>query len=152
MNYTRPTGLQDVARILVVDDDPLICTLIQSLVGDNGHDVIVVHTALEMAHSLEREVVDCIFLDIDLPDGNGIEILESMRHYSNVPIIMITGSQSKDLRLKALECGADDYVMKPLDPRELLARMRNILRRSKVMSPDDAHLSKQNNNLSIAHR
>ena len=152
MNNFPISSLDPFNRLLVVDDDPVICAMIKSLTAAQGYQVTVVNTALEMAHYMEREAVDCIFLDIDLPDGDGVELLARLRQHSQVPVIMITGSQSKELRLEALELGADDYVMKPVDGRELLARLRNILRRVyRTPSPNMA-MEVQNPSLGIAHR
>ncbi|MEO0392089.1 MAG: response regulator transcription factor [Pseudomonadota bacterium] len=123
----RPLAVR--TRLLIVDDDPLICAMISSLADRHGYATRNAHTALEMAHEMERQNVDCIFLDIDLPDGNGLELLQKLRQHSDIPVIMITGSHSKDMRIEALELGADDYVTKPLNPRELMARLANILRR-----------------------
>lgn len=146
------TSREPSNRLLIVDDDPLICAMVKAVTVHHGYEVHVVHTALEMAHFMERETVDCIFLDIDLPDGDGVELLEKLRHHSQVPVVMITGSQSKELRLEALELGADDYIVKPLDPRELVARLRNILRRVYGDHPPGIALTAQNPSLGIAHR
>jgi two-component system, OmpR family, response regulator len=118
-------------RVLIVDDDAVICGYLASLLRRHGFHVLVAATALEMAHHLECTRIDLVLLDISLPDGDGITILREMRHHTDLPVVMITGNTSEHDRIMALEIGADDYITKPLVPRELLARVRNILRRSK---------------------
>ena len=116
-------------RILIVDDDATLCEYVSELLARRGFQPVVARTVLEMAHYVESTAIDLILLDIELPDGDGIEILREMRNYSDIPIIMMTGSGSASDRIVALELGADDYIKKPVNSRELAARIRNILRR-----------------------
>ncbi|MBV6631435.1 MAG: response regulator transcription factor [Alphaproteobacteria bacterium] len=117
-------------RVLVVEDDPATAELLKAILADSGFAVSVASSALEMAHHVERADLNLILLDIDLPDGDGLELLSSLRQHSWIPVIMVTGSTSSADRLSALELGADDYVTKPFKPRELIARCRAVLRRS----------------------
>ena len=118
------------AHVLVVDDDPLIRQMVTDFLGDYDFRVTAVATGREMAEILSRESVDLLILDLRLPGEDGMQIARRLREESDLAIIMITGRREEADRIMALELGADDYMTKPFSPRELLARVRALLRRS----------------------
>ena len=118
-------------RILLVDDDAELCDLLREYFA--GHDVEL-HAVGDGATGLERlktEAYDAVLLDVMLPGADGFEICRRVRATSDVPIIMLTARGDDDARIVGLDLGADDYVPKPFNPRELLARLRAVMRRSK---------------------
>ncbi len=118
------------AHVLVVDDDPSIRQMVADFLGDYDFRVTAVATGREMAEILSRESVDLLILDLRLPGEDGMQIARRLREESDLAIIMITGRREEADRIMALELGADDYMTKPFSPRELLARVRALLRRS----------------------
>lgn len=116
-------------RILVVDDEPSIVELIRVNLEDGGYDVGVAADGDEALERFSQEAWDLVILDLMLPGVDGIEVCRRIRKESQVPIIMLTAKADEIDRVLGLEMGADDYVTKPFSPRELLARVRAILRR-----------------------
>ncbi|RKF22269.1 response regulator [Alginatibacterium sediminis] len=123
-------------QLLVVDDDVEIRTLLDKYLSKNGFDVITANDGIEMAEQLEAHDPDLIILDIMLPGDDGFTLCQRIRHHSNVPIIMLTANSDEMDRIVGLELGADDYIGKPFNPRELLARIKALLRRTQIMSPE----------------
>lgn len=117
-------------HILVVEDDLATQALLSAYLGDAGFRVSTAATAETMRGVIQRSAVDLILLDLNLPDGDGIQLAQSVRRQSKVPIIMCTARAQPRDRITGLELGADDYVTKPFHPRELVARVRNVLNRS----------------------
>ena len=119
-----------VERILVVDDDVRLRTLLQRFLEDKGFVVKTAHDATQMDRLLQRELFSLIVLDFMLPVEDGLSICRRLRQ-SNIdtPIIMLTARGSDSDRIAGLEAGADDYLPKPFNPNELLARIRAVLRR-----------------------
>ncbi len=119
------------AHILVVDDDPRITDLVRRVLAYEGYSVAVAATGSEaLKRTLERPP-DLIILDIMLPEFNGLEVARRLRAAGdNVPILMLTARDAIADRVKGLEMGADDYLVKPFAPEELLARVKALLRRS----------------------
>jgi DNA-binding response OmpR family regulator len=131
-----------LARILVVDDDPGMRTLLASYLGDSGFSVDVAMDGPAMWQALEHGMPDAIVLDLMLPGEDGLSLARSLRGRSNVPILMLSARGEEIDRVVGLEMGADDYLAKPFSPRELLARLRALLRRSQGQrepGPQAAH-------------
>ena len=116
-------------QILIVDDEKPICDLIQMSLTRAGYHCMCVYDGLAAADILERNVFDLILLDVMLPNADGFELMEYIRPLG-IPVIFLTSLDSSTDRVVGLELGADDYVVKPFDPRELLARIRTVLRRA----------------------
>jgi DNA-binding response OmpR family regulator len=123
-------------HILVVDDDPDLARLIQDYLAELDFRATHAADGRAMQAVLEREPVDLILLDIRLPGQDGITLMRELRATSSVPIILLTSRQDEVDRILGLELGADDYVTKPFSTRELLARVRAVLRRSALRQRD----------------
>jgi two-component system OmpR family response regulator len=119
-------------EILLVDDDPDLRGLVRDLLQRDRFSAREATTAAEMRAALAERSPDLILLDIRLPDGDGFELLREIRQASGVPVIMLTGVDTPVDRVLGLEFGADDYVCKPFEPRELVARIKTVLRRTSV--------------------
>src|SRR4030095_4114698 len=119
-------------HVLVVDDDPLIRQTIVNYLGDYEMRVTALASGREITDVTAREMIDLLILDLKLPGEDGMEIARRIRAQSNMPIIMLTGRKEEADRVMALELGADDYLTKPFSPRELLARIRSLLRRTQL--------------------
>ena len=118
------------ARILVVDDDPGMRTLLEAYLGDSGFTVVTAMDGAAMWQALEQGMPDAIVLDLMMPGEDGLSLARRLRSQSNVPILMLSARGEEIDRVVGLEMGADDYLAKPFSPRELLARLRALLRRS----------------------
>ena len=119
-------------HVLAVDDDPSIRQMIADYLADNDMQVTAVGSGREIADIMERHTIDLLILDLKLPGEDGMQIARHLRAESDVPIIMLTGRKDEADRVMGLELGADDYLTKPFSPRELLARIRALLRRSRA--------------------
>jgi DNA-binding response OmpR family regulator len=117
-------------HILVVEDDAATRDLLAQYLGDYKFQVSLAATAAEGERQLTEEVVDLVVLDLNLPDGDGLALARKLRDNSSIPIVILTGRADEVDRVVGLELGADDYVTKPFSPRELLARVRAVLRRA----------------------
>lgn len=115
--------------VLLVDDDVELCTSLVRLMAMEGFDVTAVHDAESGARAALQEKYQLVILDIMLPGGDGRKVLRRLRLSSQVPVIMLTARGDEGDRISGLEAGADDYLPKPFSPRELVARMRAVLRR-----------------------
>jgi DNA-binding response OmpR family regulator len=119
------------SHILVVDDDPQIRAALQEYLAINALRVSVASNSKQMSAILADEAIDLVVLDLRLAGEDGMTIARSLREESAIPIVMLTGVQDEADRVMGLELGADDYLTKPFSPRELLARIRTVLRRTK---------------------
>lgn len=117
-------------QLLVVDDDPQICRFLQRYLSHEGFDVLIARDGAEMRKALSEGTIDLIILDLNMPGDDGLTLTREIRRTSRVGIIILTGKEGSVERVVGLELGADDYVSKPFDERELLARIRSVLRRS----------------------
>jgi two-component system OmpR family response regulator len=122
--------------VLLVDDDPLIGELLSEYLSDKGFRISLAADGAQMRSCLEREAVDLVLLDLGLPGEDGLTLMRWLREHWRGAIIILTGRGEAVDRVVGLELGADDYVAKPFDLRELLARVRAVLRRTP--SPSDA--------------
>ncbi|MGG1947502.1 response regulator transcription factor [Trinickia sp. NRRL B-1857] len=122
------------AHVLVVDDDEAVRDLIAAYLSENDMRVSVAANGKEMAKALEEQAIDLVVLDLRLPGEDGIDIARKIRESSTLPIIVVSGRRDEADRVMALELGADDYLTKPFSSRELLARVRALLRRSAVVA------------------
>src|SRR5271170_5416650 len=122
-------------HILVVDDDPQIRALLEEYLAASGLRVSAAATGKAMSQTLADEAIDLIVLDLRLAGEDGMAIARSLRDQSAIPIVMLTGVRDEADRVMGLELGADDYLTKPFSPRELLARIRTVLRRTKGAAP-----------------
>lgn len=121
---------QIIERILVVDDDARLRSLLQRFLEDNGFVVRTAHDGTQMDRFLQRELFSMIVLDYMLPNEDGMSICKRLRADNvEIPIIMLTAKGSDSDRIAGLDAGADDYLPKPFNPKELLARIRAVLRR-----------------------
>ena len=116
-------------RILLIDDDMRLCEMLSEYLGARGLDVVARADARSGLAELERGSFAALVLDVMLPDADGFEVCRGVRARSEVPILMLTARGDEDDRIVGLELGADDYLPKPFNPRELLARLRAVLRR-----------------------
>jgi two-component system, OmpR family, response regulator len=123
------------SHILVIDDDSHIRALLQEYLAENGLRVSLASGGAEMAQILNDEAIDLVVLDLRLGGEDGMAIARSLRNQSAIPIVMLTGVRDEADRVMGLELGADDYLTKPFSPRELLARIRTVLRRTKSSMP-----------------
>jgi DNA-binding response OmpR family regulator len=124
------------SHILVLDDDPQIRALLSEYLAENGLQVSVASNGEEMSRLLNDEAIDLVVLDLRLAGEDGMALARSLRERSAVPIVMLTGIREEADRVMGLELGADDYLTKPFSPRELLARIRTVLRRTKGAAAD----------------
>jgi two-component system KDP operon response regulator KdpE len=116
-------------RLLVVEDDLTIQRLLRSQLTARGWEVSVVSTARQALEAIADDAPDLILLDIGLPDRDGLDVCREVREWSSVPIILVTAADTPQLKVAALELGADDYLTKPFHTGELVARVRAVLRR-----------------------
>jgi len=119
-------------HVLVVDDDPAVRSLLTEYLADHDLRVSAVADGAAMREAFDREVIDLVLLDLRLPGEDGLALARELRERGAVPIVLLTGRNEEADRVMGLELGADDYVTKPFSPRELLARVRAVLRRYRV--------------------
>ena len=125
----------EAPHLLVVDDDSRIRTLITRFLSENGFRVTAAASAAEARKKLAIIDFDLLVLDVMMPGESGMEFTADLRRTSHVPILMLTARSETESRIRGLELGADDYLAKPFDPRELLLRIANILKRGTPATP-----------------
>jgi two-component system OmpR family response regulator len=123
--------MQKPTRALIVDDDKEICALLCSYLADFGIEARGVHDGAAMRRAIAEQTPDVIILDLMLPGEDGLTLCRQLRSNGNIPVIMLTARGEPADRVVGLELGADDYVVKPFDPRELVARVHTVLRRAR---------------------
>ncbi|MGI4848344.1 MAG: response regulator [Janthinobacterium lividum] len=130
--------MEPISHILVVDDDHEIRSLLAEYLETNGYKTITAHDGPSMSAALAGHPVELIVLDLNLPGEDGLTLCRNLRARSGMPVIMLTARSEPLDRILGLEMGADDYLPKPFEPRELLARIRSVLRRSQA-TPAGGH-------------
>jgi DNA-binding response OmpR family regulator len=124
-------------RILVVDDDPQITSLLERYLAKQGFEVICAASGKDMHKILASEKISLCILDVGLPDADGFQLTREIRSTSDLPVIVLSVRNETYDQVLGLEFGADDYVTKPFEPRELVARIRTVLRRSRLELQQD---------------
>jgi DNA-binding response OmpR family regulator len=128
-------------RILIVDDDENTCELIRLQLEMAGFDPVCTYNGKEALNAAKEQRPSLMVLDLTLPEMDGLEVLREVRRSGNIPIIMVTARTDEFDRVLGLEMGADDYLTKPFSPRELVARIKAVLRRiSTTQSPDEQQI------------
>ena len=136
-------------KILAVDDEQRMVRFIQLNLEQDGFQVITAYNGKEALEQVRTQLPDLVLLDIMMPDINGFEVLKKIREVNKVPVIMLTAKGEEDDRIQGLELGADDYITKPFSPRELVSRIRAVLRRTKTFQEDQVDLIKVDDRLTI---
>ena len=124
-------------RVLVVDDEPQILRALKIILRDAGFEVLQAASVEEALDTAALHPPAAAIIDLVLPDGDGIEVTQSLREWSKMPILVLSAVGEEDEKVRALEAGADDYVTKPFGPRELVARLRAVLRRAGARADDE---------------
>jgi len=148
-----------MTKLLLVDDDQDLCQLLQEYLSTEGFDISTAHDGQRALDITAQETFDVIILDVMIPIHNGFEVLRRLREYCETPVLMLTAKGETVDRIVGLEMGADDYLPKPCNPRELVARLRAILRRQKSepekakdsdhLITDDLHISLRNRSVKL---
>jgi len=129
---------QSLERILIIDDDKVLCSLLSTYLKPEGMDVDLAHDGRDGLEKALRGVYSLIILDVMLPGGNnGFAVLQDIRAKTDIPVLMLTARGDDVDRIIGLEMGADDYLSKPFNPRELLARIHAILRRARSLKKEE---------------
>jgi len=124
-------------RVLVCDDEPQILRALRVVLREAGFEVVPAATAEEALDRAAVQPPDAAIVDLVLPDGDGIDVCKALREWSQMPIIVLSAVGDEEEKVRALEAGADDYVVKPFAPRELVARLQANLRRAGDDDPDE---------------
>ena len=119
--------------VLIVDDDPGIIKLLQASFRDIAYEPLVAMDGAEALQTIQRELPDLIILDVKMSKIDGLEVCRQLREWSQIPIIMLSGDATTEEKVKCLDLGADDYVVKPFSLDELMARVRTVLRRTRAV-------------------
>jgi two-component system KDP operon response regulator KdpE len=135
--------------ILVVDDEARMVRFIQLNLEHDGFQVITAYNGREALEQVRSQLPNLVLLDVMMPDLDGFEVLERIREQSTIPVIMLTAKGEEDDRVRGLELGADDYVTKPFSPRELVSRVRAVLRRTESESSATAGIIQVDNRLKL---
>jgi two-component system KDP operon response regulator KdpE len=126
-------------RVLVVDDNPSIQKLVSANLQARGYAVTLAGTGEEALQMFKPGDYDLLILDLILPGIGGIDVCDQIRRQSDVPIVVLSAHEDEELKVRALDTGADDYVTKPFSQEELLARVRAVMRRAKASASDKPH-------------
>ncbi|MBE1207005.1 response regulator [Aminobacter carboxidus] len=135
------------SRILIVDDDRLLCSFLEKFLASEGYVMAIAHDGRSMRRALADEPFDLVILDLGFPAGeDGVTLARNLRSQYDLPLIMLSGKNSTIDKVVCLELGADDYVTKPFEPRELLARVRTVMRRfaKRINLPEPAAADRPN--------
>jgi DNA-binding response OmpR family regulator len=145
MNASKPQN----QKILVVDDEERMARFIRLNLEHDGFQVVEAYRGQDAMEKLRTTLPDLILLDIMMPDMDGFEVLKIIREVSDVPVIMLTAKGEEDDKVKGLELGADDYITKPFSPRELVSRIKAVLRRSEIQGESSAEVIQVDDRLKI---
>ena len=141
----------ELSNILVIDDDPSTCKLVRDYLEKHNYRVKTGKDGHVMTALLAQNKFDVIILDVMLPGKNGFELCQQIRLKSNVPVIMLSAMNELTDKVLGLELGADDYLPKPFEPRELLARVRSALRRNEAGRGDVSAINSRGKKVEVAH-
>lgn len=136
-------------KILAVDDEQRMVRFIQLNLEQDGFQVVTAYNGKEALEQVRTQLPDLVLLDIMMPDINGFEVLKKIREVNNVPVIMLTAKGEEDDRIQGLELGADDYITKPFSPRELVSRIKAVLRRTKTFQEEQVDMIEVDERLRI---
>ena len=128
MAFNTVDGAGPPHKILCIEDNTGLCNALASILAHAGFQVSFVHDARQAA-AFPKDDIDLILLDLGLPDRDGFDLLAELRKSADIPIIVLTGNLQQEAKVRGLELGADDYITKPFDQQEMLARIRSVLRR-----------------------
>ncbi len=128
-------------KILVVDDEKKICDLLKAYLEKDGYDVMIANDGKQALDLAKTQNPDLVVLDLNLPGMDGLDACKTLRTWSKVPVIMLTARDEETDKIVGLELGADDYVTKPFSPREVVARVKAVLRRLEEGKQPDDHIS-----------
>jgi two-component system KDP operon response regulator KdpE len=120
--------------VLVVDDEQKLVDLVRAIMEKEGYNVVEAHNGYQAVEKVRETLPDAVLLDVMMPEMDGFEALKEIRQASNVPVIMLTVQATENDKVRGLELGADDYVAKPFDHRELASRVKAVLRRAALPS------------------
>ena len=130
-------------KVLIVEDDRAICNFMRRVLEANGYESIAVGTGREAISMLASHCPDVVILDLGLPDMDGMEVLEELRTWSLMPVVVVSARTDEREKVRALDAGADDYITKPFGTSELLARLRTAIRHTRTTSGNTA-IAKEN--------
>ena len=122
-------------KILIVEDEQSISNFMSAILTANGYETMVVRSGEEALTMISSHCPDLIVLDLGLPGMDGMEVLKSVRKWSNLPVVVVSARQHENDKVAALDCGADDYLVKPFGTSELLARIRTAIRHTRTNVP-----------------
>jgi two-component system KDP operon response regulator KdpE len=126
----------ELRKILAVDDEERMVRFIRLNLEQDGFQVIEAYNGMQAINKIRTDLPDLVLLDVMMPDIDGFEVLRIVREVSSIPVIMLTAKGEEDDRVRGLELGADDYITKPFSPRELVSRVRAVLRRTESATSD----------------
>jgi DNA-binding response OmpR family regulator len=135
--------------VLVVDDDPQVRDFLSDYLGEQRYRVRVAVDSSGLRQALATEVPDVVLLDVNLPGEDGLSLARFLREHHNLPVLMISAAGTALDRIVGLEVGADDYLVKPFDPRELVARLKSVLRRYQPLPTDTDKTASKNRGLRL---
>lgn len=127
-------------HILIADDDREICDLLEIYLKNEGYEVSKAYDGVEALEKINSRSLDCLILDVMMPRKNGLEVVKEVRENSTLPILMLSAKTSDVDKIRGLSNGADDYVIKPFNPLEVVARVKSLMRRSSFKEMEDKNV------------
>ena len=138
------------SRILIIDDDENICQIVKLYLEKEGFEAVTAYDGKAGLENFMIQPPELVLLDVMMPDMDGIQVIKELRKDSNVPVIMLTAKGETFDKVLALELGADDYIVKPFDPKELVARIKAVIRRTESSMGDDEVLKFEDLEISLS--